>query len=207
MKIYRILAATAFFTAVTVSQVAAQQPRPGTQPPATAPAQANIPDSKIALIDSAAFSDEKVGIARLVIAIKRVDTEFQPRRTELQTLQTQYEKATADYQKVAPMQPPQVNQQQAEKIDQMKRDIQRKQEDAQAAFQKRMNEVLTPISLEIGNALEVYAKARGITLVLDVANMQDGFVRWAADATDITKAFIVEFNAKNPATASLTPQP
>jgi outer membrane protein len=206
MKTYRILAAIAFLASVTVSQVAAQQARPGATPPTTT-AQANIPDTKIALIDSSAFSDEKVGIARLVTAIKRVDTEFQPRRTELQALQTQYEKAAADYQKVAPMQPPQVNQQQTEKIDQMKRDITRKQEDAQAAFQKRLNEVLAPISDEIGKALDVYAKARGITLVLDVANMQDGFIRWASEATDITKAFIVEFNSKNPATASLAPQP
>lgn len=207
MKIFSTIAAAIFVGAVTVSQVAAQQPRPGTQPPATSAAQANIPDSKIALIDSASFPDEKAGIARLVSAIKRVDAEFQPRRTELQTLQQQYEKASADYQKVAPLQPAQVNQQQADKIDQMKRDITRKTEDAQAAFQKRMGEVLQPISDEIARALDVYAKARGITLVLDVANMQEGFIRWAADATDITKAFIVEFNSKNPATASLSPQP
>jgi len=201
MKIFRAITAVAFF-AVLVSQVAAQT-RPGTQP--TAPAtSANIPDSKIALIDSSAFSDEKQGIVRLVAAIKRVNSEFQPKQAELQTLQQQIDKATADYNKVAPMQDPKLNQQQADKIERMKKDMQRKGEDAQAAFDKRMQEVLGPISEDISKALDAYAKTRGITLILDVTKFQ-GIVS-ASDSLDITRAFITEFNSKNPATASLNPQ-
>ncbi len=205
MKIFRAIAMVAFFAAVTVSQVAAQQPRTGTQTPAGPATSANVPDSKIALIDSSVFSDEKLGILRLVNAVKRVNTEFQPRQTELQTLQQQIDKATADYNKVAPMQDPKLNQQQADKIEQMKKEFQRKGEDAEASYKKKLDDVLSPISEEIGRALDAYAKAHGITLVLDVAAMQQGFIRWAADASDITKAFITEFNSKNPATASLTP--
>ena len=151
-----------------VSQVAAQQPRPGTQTPAGPATSANVPETKIALIDSSAFSDEKQGIVRLVAAIKRVNSEFQPRQTELQALQQQIDKATADYNKVAPMQDPKLNQQQADKIEQMKKELQRKGEDAQAAFDKRMQEVLGPVSDEISKALDTYARAHGITLVLDV---------------------------------------
>ena len=201
MKIFRAITAVAFF-AVLVAQVAAQT-RPGTQP--TAPAtSANIPDSKIALIDSSAFSDEKQGIVRLVAAIKRVNSEFQPKQAELQTFQQQIDKATADYNKVAPMQDPKLNQQQADKIERMKKDMQRKGEDAQAAFDKRMQEVLGPISEDISKALDAYAKSRGITLILDVTKFQ-GIVS-ASDSLDITRAFITEFNSKNPATASLNPQ-
>jgi outer membrane protein len=203
MKTFRAIAAVAFFAAVCVSQVAAQQPRPGTQAPAVPATSASVPDSKIALIDTSAFTDEKQGIVRLVSAIKRVNTEFQPRQTELQTLQQQIEKATSDYNKVAPMQDPKLNQQQADKIEQMKRDFQRKGEDAEASYKKRMDEALAPISDEILKALNIYAKARGITLLLDVTKFQ-GIVT-ADNALDITKAFITEFNTKNPATASLTP--
>lgn len=203
MKIFRAIAAVAFFAAVSVSQVAAQQPRPGTQTPVVPAAPANVPNSKIALIDSSVFTDEKQGIVRLVAAIKRVNTEFLPRQTELQTLQQQIEKATADYNKVAAMQDPKLNQQQAEKIEQMKKDFQRKGEDAEASYKKRMDEVLAPISDEILKALDVYAKARGITLLLDITKFQ-GIVS-ADNALDVTKAFIIEFNTKNPATASLTP--
>ncbi len=100
------------------------------------------------------------------------------------------------------MQTPLVNQQQQDKIDQMKKDLQRKGEDAQAAYQKRLQEVLGPVYDEIGKALDAYAKAHGITLILDVTKVQ-GIVS-AADSLDITKAFITEFNSKNPATVAST---
>jgi len=203
MKIFRAIAAVAFFAVIIVSQVVAQQPRTGTQTPAGSPS-GNVPDSKIALIDSSAFADEKQGIVRLVNAIKRVNSEFQPRKSELEGLNSQVEKATADLQKVAGVQDPKLNQQQADKIEQMKKDLQRKSEDAQASFDKRMQDVLGPISDDISKALDAYAKAHGITLVLDVTKFQ-GIVS-ASDSLDITRAFITEFNSKNPATASLTPR-
>jgi outer membrane protein len=161
-----------------------------------------VPDSKVALIDSSAFADEKQGISKFVSALKRVNAEFQPRQTEIQGLQQQIEKATADLQKAAPVQDPKVTQQQQDRIDQMKNDYQRKGEDAQAAFNKRLEEVLGPIYEDIGKALDAFAKARGITLILDVSKVQ-GIVS-AADAMDITRAFIADYNSKNPATASLT---
>ena len=204
MKIFRATAVVAFLAAVCVGSVRAQQPRPGTATPPTGPAPAvNVPETKIALVNSDEFTDEKTGIVRLVIAVKKVDTEFAPRRTELQSLQQQIEKATADLAKIGPVQSPQVNQQQQDKIDQLKKDFQRKGEDAQAAYQKRLQEVLGPIYEDIGKALDIYSRARGITLVLDVTKVQ-GIVS-ASDSLDITKAFITEFNSKNPATAAVTP--
>lgn len=211
MKVIRATAAVAFFVALTAASVFAQtrpgagtptQPRP-TATPATATATVSVPDSKVALIDSSAFADEKQGIAKFVSALKRVNAEFQPRQTELQNLQQQIEKATSDLQKAAPVQDAKVTQQQQEKIAQMEKDFKRKGEDAQAAFNKRLEEVLGPIYEDIGKALDGFAKARGITLILDVTKVQ-GIVS-AADAMDITRAFIAEYNSKNPATASLTP--
>jgi Skp family chaperone for outer membrane proteins len=96
-----------------------------------------------------------------------------------------------------------VTQQQTDKIELMKTEFKRKGEDAQAAYQKRLQDVLGPVYDDIGKALDAYAKAHGITLILDVTKIQ-GIVS-AADSLDITKPFITEFNSKNPATASLTP--
>jgi len=205
MKIFRATVAVAFLAAICVGSVRAQQPRPGTTTPTTGTAPAvNVPETKIALVNSDEFTDEKAGITRLVIAAKKVDNEFGPRRTELQTLQQQIEKATADLNKAAPVQDPKVTAQQNEKIEQMKKDYQRKGEDAQASYQKRLQEVLGPVYEEIGKALDAYAKAHGITLILDVTKIQ-GIVS-ASESLDITKPFITEFNSKNPATASLTPK-
>jgi Skp family chaperone for outer membrane proteins len=214
MKVIRATAAVAFFVALTAASVSAQtrpaagtgtQPRPAVTPGPTAPSTAavSVPDSKVALIDSSAFADEKQGIAKFVAALKRVNAEFQPRQTELQNLQLQIEKATSDLQKAAPVQDAKVTQQQQERIALMEKDFKRKGEDAQLAFNKRLEEVLGPIYEDIGKALDGFAKARGITLILDVTKVQ-GIVS-AADAMDITRAFIAEFNSKNPATASLTP--
>lgn len=202
MKIFRAIAAVAFFAVISVGSVFAQ-PKPSTPGTTQGPAAGNLPDARIALVNTDDFADEKTGIVRLVAAMKRVDGEFQPRRTELQTLQGQIEKATADLNKAAPVQDPKVTAQQTEKIEQMKKDFQRKGEDAQAAYQKRLQEVLGPVYDEIGKALDAYAKAHGITLILDVTKIQG--ILSASETMDITRAFITEFNSKNPATASLTP--
>lgn len=203
MKIFRAIAAVAFVAAISASVLAQTRPA-GTPATSTAPTQttANVPDSKIALVDTDAFLDEKQGITKLVTAAKAVEAEFQPRRTELQNLQQQIDKATADLQKVQAVQDPKLSAQQQDKIDTMKKDLQRKGEDAQAAYQKRLQDKLGPVYEDIGKALDAYAKAHGITMVLDVTKIQ-GIVS-ADGSLDITKAFIVEFNSKNPATAALT---
>jgi outer membrane protein len=216
MKIIRAIAAIAFFAAISAATVAAQ-PKPATNPaPAkpgpisSAPATAgsttgNVPEAKVALVDTDAFLDEKAGIQRLIAAAKKLESEFQPRRTEIQNLTAQAEKMNADLQRTQAVQDPKATAQQQEAIDQKKRDITRKTEDAQSAYQQRMQALLGPIYDDIGKALDGFAKAHGITLILDVTKIQ-GIVS-ADGSLDITKAFITEFNSKNPATASLTPQP
>ncbi|HMG75884.1 MAG TPA: OmpH family outer membrane protein [Pyrinomonadaceae bacterium] len=203
MKIFRAIAAVAFLAAISAGSVSAQV-KP-TTPANTAPSNqtGNVPETKIALVNTDEFADEKTGISRLVSAMKRLDGEFQPRRTDLQTLQQQIEKATADLAKAAPLQDAKVSQQQQDKIEGMKTEFKRKGEDAQAAYTKKMQDVLGPIYDDIGKALDAYAKAHGITLILDVTKIQ-GIVS-ASESLDITRPFITEFNSKNPATASLTP--
>ena len=206
MKIIRAIAAVAFFAAISAVSVVAQ-PKPTTTPaPATTgSATGNVPDTKLALVDTDQFLDEKAGIVRLVTAAKKVENEFLPRRTELQTLQAQIDKLTADLQKAAPVQDQKVSAQQQDTIDSKKRELTRKTEDAQSQYQKALQDRLGPVYDDIGKALDAYAKAHGITLILDVTKIQ-GIVS-AAESLDITKAFITEFNSKNPATASLTPTP
>jgi outer membrane protein len=204
MKIFRAIAAVAFLAVIGAGSVLAQTRTTTPAGPAPTSTQtATVPETKIALVNTDDFADEKTGISRLVAAMKRVDGEFQPRRTELQTLQQQIEKQTADLNKAAPVQDQKVTQQQSDKIELMKTEFKRKGEDAQAAYQKRLQEVLGPVYDDIGKALDAYAKAHGITLILDVTKIQ-GIVS-ASESLDITKPFIIEFNSKNPATASLTP--
>src|SRR5437870_1923644 len=190
MKIIRAIAAIAFFAAISAASVAAQ-PKPTTTPApqaTTGSTTGNVPETKLALVDTDLFLDEKAGILRLVSAAKKVEGEFQPRRTELQSLQQQIDKMTADLQKASPVQDPKVSAQQQDAIDQKKREVQRKTEDAQSAYQKRLQDMLGPVYDDIGKALDAYAKAHGITLILDASKVQ-GIVS-ADSSLDITKAFI-----------------
>jgi Skp family chaperone for outer membrane proteins len=91
-----------------------------------------------------------------------------------------------------------------DQLEQLKKDIQRKSEDAQAAYNRRRQDLFGPLQEEIGKALEAFAKARGINVIIDGAQVP---LLYAADSVDITRAFIAEFNSKNPATASATPTP
>jgi outer membrane protein len=84
----------------------------------------------------------------------------------------------------------------------MKKEYQRKAEDAETLAQKRQQEIFAPLQDNIEKALEAYAKQRGITVIIDASRAA---VVYAADSIDITRAFITDFNTKNPATASVTP--
>ncbi len=203
MKIDRLVAAVALLATVALSSVSAQQ-KPAA--PAGAPATASqstgaVPDSKMALIYSDAFLDPKAGIARFNALLGTLNREFQPRQTELNALQTRMaalQKEVTDTQAVAD---PKTIQQKTDQLEQLKKDYQRKGEDAEASYNKRRQEIFAPLQEDIGKALEVFAKARGITVIVDGSQVP---MVYASDSIDITKAFISDFNSKNPATASVT---
>lgn len=210
MRVDRLVAA-AFVAAVACSPLFAQT-RPAAQPTRPAPQPAapvgnavpNVPTSKVALINTEVFADEKQGIVRIVAAVKRVDTEFQARKTELQQIQTKVQQLSDDIDKTKNVAAPAATQQKMDQLEVLKKEGQRKQEDAQAAYNKRMQEVLAPIYDDIGKSLDAFGRAQGITLLLDASKIGPAILA-AADATDVTRAFIIEFNSKFPATAAVTP--
>ena len=201
MKIARIFAAVALLTA-TVICVSAQQ-KPTTAAPAAAAPQSTVavPDSKMAMIYSDAFLDPKNGIARFNSLLTTLNREFEPRRTELQGLQNRINTLAKEIDDTQNVAAPDSIRQKRDQLAQLNTEFKRKGEDAEAAYTKRRQEIFTPLQLDIGKALETFAKARGITVIVDGSQVP---VVYAADNIDITRAFIAEFNSKNPATASVT---
>jgi outer membrane protein len=202
MKIDRFLAAFTLALAICALPVLAQT-RPAGTAPATTPAQANaaVPESKIALIYSDAFLDSKTGIARFNTLVGTLNNEFKPRQTELQGLQQKIQSLSDDITKTAAVADQRTIQTKQDQLDQMKKDFQRKGEDAQVAYERRRKEIFTPLQDDIGKALEVYAKAHNINVIIDGSQVP---LVYAADTLDITRAFINDFNSKNPATAAVT---
>jgi len=195
---------------VVAGTASAQRPATTTPTPAPAAAAAanvNIPVSKMAVIYSDIFLDPKGGILKYSALITKLNSEFQKQKDEINQMQQRGQALEAEIGKLqsAPAGTP-IDQKslqlKSDQLEQLKKDGQRKAEDAQANYNRRRGELFQPLQEEVARALEVYAKARGITLILDAAQVP---MVYAADSTDITKAFIVEFNSKNPVTASTTP--
>jgi Skp family chaperone for outer membrane proteins len=210
MKNIRILAAT-MMLAVILAVSASAQTRPGTttaaaRPAATPAATSNapLPDTKIAFIDTGAFSDEKEGIARYVNAMKALQNEFEPRQKELDTMQNRIKALADEISKLnsgSAVVDPKTIQAKNDEGERLQRDLKYKKEQADADFQKRYNDVISPISQDIGKALDQFAQARGITMILDISKLAPAILS-VNPGMDVTKAFVTEYNSSHPATAS-----
>jgi len=169
----------------------------------------DVPMSKMAVIYTDLFLDQKTGITKFNALVTKLNDEFRKTKDELTAMQTRATSLESEINKLreAPEGAP-VDQRslqaKIDQLDQLKKDIQRKGEDAQAAYNRRRQELFGPLQDEIGKALEAFAKARGINVIIDAAQVP---LLYAADSIDITRAFITDFNSKNPATAATTTTP
>ena len=211
-----VFPASVLLVAAFVASISAQQPagRPAAQPAqtpaATAPAAAvQLPMSKMAVIYTDLFLDQKTGIAKFNSLVTKLNSEFQKPKDELTQLQTRASTLESEITKLreGPEGTPidqRSLQAKIDQLDQLKKEIQRKAEDAQGSYNRRRQELFQPLQEEIGKALEAFAKARGINVIIDGTQVP---LLYAADSIDITRAFITEFNSKNPATAATTTTP
>jgi Skp family chaperone for outer membrane proteins len=208
------LIVVAFATSVSAQQPAgrpAAQPTPTptvSAPSAQAPVVA-LPMSKMAVIYTDLFLDQKTGIAKFSSVLAKLNGEYQAVKNELSQMQTRGQQLEDEINKLqnAPAGTPidqRSLQTKVEQFEQLKKDIQRKAEDAQAAYNRRKQELFTPVEVEVRKALEAFARARGINVIIDGASVP---LMYAAESIDITNAFIADFNAKNPVTAATTTTP
>ena len=187
----------------------ATQPSPAAATPQTTASNVALPVSKMAVIYTDVFLDPKSGIAKFNTVLNKLNGEFQKTKDDLTQLQNRAQALEAEISKLqsAPEGTPidqRSLQAKIDQLEQMKKDIQRKAEDAQAAYNRRRQELFAPLQDEIGKVLEVFAKSRGINVIIDGAQVP---LLYAADSTDITRAFISDFNSKNPVTAATATTP
>jgi Skp family chaperone for outer membrane proteins len=209
MQIFRVIVAAMLFAGV-VTTSASGQTRPGTAapkpatspapqtPPATSAAFA-VPATKIAFIDTTAFGDEKTGVTRYVNAVKGLQREFQPKQTELTNIQNRLNAISEELRKLnsTPVVDPKSVQARQDEGERLQRDLKYKKDQADADFTKRYQEVVGPISTDIGKAIDQFALQHGVSLVLDVSKLAQA-VLTLNPAMDATQAFIVEYNKTHP---------
>jgi Skp family chaperone for outer membrane proteins len=182
MKVFRIILAAVALVAFTI--IVQTQTRP-------APTPANV-----GIIDSSAFTDEKAGIARVMVAMKAIEVKFDPLRTELRGMRERLATMRSDLQKKRQVQDPKLTAQQTEAANQLEVDIKRKAEDAQASYKKESVAAVESLQKDIGTALIAYAQSRGIALLMDANQVP---IVYAAANLDITKDFIADYNRTHPA--------
>ena len=197
MKTFRLIAASAIFAAIFAVSAFAQTAA-----------------GKIGLINTLAFDDDKAGITKYVAALNSLETEFKPAFTELQTLGTKIQamqKEIAGYQEIVrtggkiPISDVDLAKK-AEDYEKMGREYKFKEEDAKARYERRSQVVLGPIRADIGNAIQEYTKKNGYIVMLDIAKLDNQGVILGLDETaDVTKQFIVFYNARPATTAVTTP--
>lgn len=143
----------------------------------------NVPESRVAFVDTDAFGDPESGIKRLMEVFRTVDREFAPRRAELDRLSERAESASGD------------------RREQLRREAQRRREEEAAALEKRVRELADPVYQEVARALQSFGKAKGISLLFDPGRM--GFadrlpphgLTVPADAPNVTREFISAYNS------------
>ena len=185
--------------------------RPAAAPPATQstpPSQTAgvIPNCKLAVIYTDYFAEPKQGLLKVNSMLTKLNAEFQKQKDDLTAMSNRAQQLDDEIKKLQQATGAPIDQRslqtKIDQLNQLKVDIQRKTEDATNAFNRRKQEVFAPLQEEIGRAIEAFAKAHGINVIVDGAQVP---LLYAADSLDVTKAFITEFNSKNPVTASTTP--
>lgn len=195
MKTFRSIAAAFFFAAIFAVSAFAQTP------PAAS--------SKIVMIDTSAFGDDKAGITKYISAKKTIDIEFGPVQTELQTLDSKFQALAKEIQvfnenqqKGVPFDV-KVAQAKADEAEKLQRDIKFKKEDATARYQRRSQVVLGPITQDIYKSLQDFAKQKGYSVILDSAKLDEAgiIIAMGDDRSDVTKEFITFYNTRPATTA------
>ena len=198
MKTFRLFAVLAFAAIFAVSAFA-QAPAAGT--------------FKIGIVNTAAF-DDKAGITKYVNAMNTLETQLKPEFTVLQTmgnklqaLQTEiegYKKQLED-----PNLPKAINRTQLQTTAQTKYDeyqklgleFEYKQKDYKANAERREQTLTAPIRLDIGNAIQEFAKQKGYALILDATKAAEMILGFD-EKYDVTKEFIAFYNTRTPSTAT-----
>ena len=197
---YFKLALTAVALATLGVAASAQQVTSGLTPQAAAPPAAALPKGKVAIINTSMFQQQVTEFKSKIEALNR---QFEPRVKDAQGLADKISALETTIKTQASALPAARVAEMTEQLAIMKKDYQRKGEDLQADAGRARDKAFEPVQAKLGKFAEQYTKARGIILLVDVANaVQSGTLLWYDQRTDVTQDFINEYNKANPSAAA-----
>lgn len=179
-------------------------------------AQAAAPTGKVGLINTYAFGDEKAGITKFRTALASVDGEFKKDNDDLRALGTRYQTLGDEIEKLQaavkanqklPIPEAEV-QKKVDEFGKLEREIKFKQEDAKTRYDRRYQTVVGPIYSDIMKAMQEFAKAKGYSVILDGAKLEESGILMAFDdKTNVTTEFVQFYNARPAGTATASAPP
>jgi Skp family chaperone for outer membrane proteins len=155
--------------------------------------------TKVGILNSNAFGDEKNGIRKFVTALKGVDAQFNATRTEITSLQARLRTLVTELEALEknPQTQRAVFQQKVDEAAALERQIKFKTEDASALYEARKRVALQPVQESLFTAMQEYAKAKGYALIFDKAKDSDGLlIAIGNQSVDVTQDFIAFYNAR-----------
>jgi len=166
--------------------------------PATA-AVKTLPVGRVAWLNSNAFIDETGGIKALVRVLKELELEFSGTQSELSLMAEKLRTLAGELGKLqagGEANAAAIQEKQAAGM-KLQRELQAKQQQAQAAINQAQQEKQGPIAAEISKSITAFTKEREIGLLFDVAKLNDGILA-AQPELDVTTDFIAYYNASHP---------
>lgn len=166
---------------------------------------ASAQNRTVAFVNTADFEHPASGIKRFAGAFAQVDSEFDARRSELQELQRKIQEQSdlVAYAGPIPTDPtpmtPERKKLLRQQAEDLRRSFEQKQQVAERAYNRRMDEVKAVIYGDIRESLMWFAKRRGISVVVEGSKTScyTGNCReW--EKLDVTTEFVDEYNRTHP---------
>lgn len=158
--------------------------------------------SKIVIIDTAAFFNEKSGITKIVAAAKTLSTDLAGRRSEVQALVARIDVLNKEIEvfrsnaaKGIPIDE-KTFQTKVDEVERLKREGKYKEDEFNAHAQKRQTEIVGPVYSEVLRTLGEYVKTKDYGIIFDASKDQSGLLIFASEKYDITREFIAYYNAR-----------
>ncbi|MFZ1701927.1 MAG: OmpH family outer membrane protein [Pyrinomonadaceae bacterium] len=168
--------------------------------------------AKVVVVKTEAFFDDKAGIASIIAASKKVSADLSEKRTNLQQLIARIgvlEKELTTFRenvdKGLPVDGKTV-QAKVDELERLKREGKFQQDEFNAFAQKTQNQIVGPVYADVMKTLGEYIKSKGYDIVFDISKDQEGMLIYATVQYDITKDFIVFYNARPPTTITSVPK-
>ena len=200
MKTFRSIAAAFVFAAILS---------------VTAFAQTQTTPLKIGVVNTMAFDADKVGITKYINAMNTLEAQLKPEFTVLQTMNNRLETLKKELETIQnqlndPKLPAAINkdklqadgQRKLEEYQKLGLEFEYKQKDYKVSVERKEATIMAPVRLDIGNALQEFAKKNGYMMILDAAKLDGaGLLLAFDDKFDVTKEFITFYNSRPATTA------